>query len=88
MDFFAGSATTAQAVLELNAVDNGNRKYIMLQIPEKCPEKSEAFKLGYNTICEIGEERVRRAAKKIKEETTAEVDYGFQVYRIENFNIE
>ena len=88
LDFFSGSATTAQAVLELNAVDNGNRKYIMVQIPEKCPEKSEAFKLGYNTICEIGEERVRRAAKKIKEETNAEIDYGFQVYKIENSNIE
>lgn len=88
MDFFAGSASTAQAVLELNAVDNGNRKYIMVQIPEKCPEKSEAFKLGYNTICEIGEERVRRAAKKIKEQTNAEIDYGFQVYKIENSNIE
>ena len=88
MDFFAGSASTAQAVLELNAGDNGNRKYIMVQIPERCPEKSEAFKLGYNTICEIGEERVRRAAKKIKEQTNAEIDYGFKVYKIENSNIE
>ena len=60
----------------------------MVQIPEKCPEKSEAFKLGYNTICEIGEERVRRAAKKIKKQTNAEIDYGFKVYKIENSNIE
>ena len=88
LDFFSGSATTAQAVMTLNAEDNGNRKYIMVQIPEKCPGKSKAFKLGYNTICEIGEERVRRAGIKIKEETNAEVDYGFQVYRIENSNIE
>lgn len=68
LDFFSGSATTAQAVMQLNAEDNGNRKYIMVQIPEVCDEKSEAYKAGYRNICEIGKERIRRAGKKIKEE--------------------
>lgn len=68
LDFFSGSATTAHAVMQLNAEDGGNRKFIMVQLPEKCDEKSEAYKAGYKTICEIGKERIRRAGKKIKEE--------------------
>ena len=87
LDFFSGSATTAHTVMELNAEDNGNRKYIMVQLPEKCDEKSEASKNGYNTICDIGEERIRRAAKKIKEETNADIDYGFRVYKIDSSNM-
>ena len=87
LDFFSGSATTAHAVMQLNAEDNGNRKYIMIQLPENCDEKSEAYKNGYNTICEIGEERIRRAAKKIKEETNADIDYGFRVYKIDSSNM-
>ena len=68
LDFFSGSATTAHAVMQLNAEDGGNRKFIMVQLPEPCDEKSEAYKAGYKTICDIGEERIRRAGKKIKEE--------------------
>ncbi len=68
MDFFGGSATTAHAVMQLNAEDGGNRRFIMVQLPEKCDEKSEAYKAGYKTICDIGEERIRRAGSKIKEE--------------------
>jgi len=68
LDFFSGSATTAHAVMQLNAEDNGNRKFIMVQVPETTDEKSEAFKAGYKNICEIGKERIRRAGKKIKEE--------------------
>ena len=67
LDFFSGSATTAHAVMQLNAEDGGNRKFIMVQLPEKTDEKSEAFKAGYKNICEIGKERIRRAGKKIKE---------------------
>ncbi len=68
LDFFSGSATTAHAVMQLNAEDGGHRKFIMVQIPEKCDEKSEAYKAGYKTICEIGKERIRRAGAKIKED--------------------
>lgn len=68
LDFFSGSATTAHAVMQLNAEDGGNRKFIMVQLPEPCDEKSEAFKAGYKNICEIGKERIRRAAKKIAED--------------------
>lgn len=68
LDFFSGSATTAHAVMQLNAEDGGNRKFIMVQLPEKCDEKSEAYKAGYKTICEIGKERIRRAGKKILEQ--------------------
>lgn len=68
LDFFSGSATTAHAVMQLNAEDGGNRKFIMVQLPEKCDEKSGAYKAGFKTICEIGKERIRRAGKKIKEE--------------------
>jgi adenine-specific DNA-methyltransferase len=68
LDFFSGSSTSAQAVMQVNSVDGGNRKFIMVQLPEKCDEKSEAFKAGYKNICEIGKERIRRAGEKIKEE--------------------
>ena len=74
LDFFAGSATTAHAVMQLNAEDSGNRKFIMVQLPEKCDEKSEAFKAGYKTIAEIGKERIRRAGKKIITEYTEKVE--------------
>lgn len=87
LDFFSGSATTAHAVMQLNAEDGGNRKYILVQIPEKCNEKSEAYKNGFQTICDIGEERIRRASKKIKEETDANIDYGFRVYKIDSSNM-
>ena len=89
LDFFSESATTAHAVMELNAEDGGNRKFIMvLQIPEKTNEKSEAYKAGYKTICEIGEERIRRAGKKIKEESKADIDYGFRVFKVDSTNME
>lgn len=85
LDFFSGSATTAHAVMQLNAEDGGNRKFIMVQLPEKCDEKSEAFKAGYKNICEIGEERIRRAAKKIHEDNPdAKFDDGFRVFRIDD----
>lgn len=67
LDFFSGSATTAHAVMQLNAEDGGHRKFIMVQLPEPCDEKSEAYKVGYRNICEIGKERIRRAGEKIKE---------------------
>ena len=90
LDFFSGSATTAHAVMQLNAEDCGNRKYIMVQLPEKCDEKSEAFKAGYGNICEIGKERIRRAGKKIKEEnplTTQDLDIGFRVLKLDSSNM-
>ncbi|GAA0404210.1 site-specific DNA-methyltransferase [Paenibacillus motobuensis] len=87
LDFFSGSATTADAVMKLNAEDEGNRKYIMIQVPQKTNENSDAFKDGYLNICEIGKERIRRAAKKIKEETGADIDYGFRVYRVDSSNM-
>ncbi len=87
LDFFSGSATTAHAVMELNAEDGGCRKYIMVQLPELCDEKSEAYKAGYETIAEIGKERIRRAGKKIKEETGADIDYGFRVFKIDSTNM-
>ena len=87
LDFFSGSATTAHGVMKLNAEDNGKRRYIMVQINEKCDERSEAYKNGYKTICEIGEERIRKAAKKIKEETNADIDYGFRVYKLDSSNM-
>ena len=88
LDFFSGSATTAHAVMQLNAEDGGNRKFIMVQIPEACDEKKEAYKAGYRNVCEIGEERIRRAGKKIKEETGADIDYGFRVFRVDSSNME
>jgi adenine-specific DNA-methyltransferase len=87
LDFFSGSATTAHAVMQLNAEDNGNRKFIMVQLPEKTDEKSEAYKAGYKTICEIGKERIRRAGDKIKSETGADIDYGFRVLKLDDSNM-
>lgn len=87
LDFFSGSATTAHAVLQANAEDGGNRRFIMVQLPEKTDEKTDAFREGYHNICEIGKARIRRAAKKIKEETGADIDYGFRVYRVDSSNM-
>lgn len=88
LDFFSGSATTAHAVLQLNALSKGNRRFIQVQVPEDTDEKSDAFKMGFTNICEIGKERIRRAAKKIKEETNTEIDYGFRVYRLDESNMQ
>lgn len=87
LDFFSGSGTTADAVMQLNAEDGGNRKFIMVQLPEKIDEKQEAYKEGYRYITEIGEERIRRAGKKIKEEHP-EVDTGFRVFKVDSPNME
>ena len=88
LDFFSGSATTAHAVMELNAEDGGNRKYIMVQLPEETDEKSEAYKAGYKNICEIGKERIRRAGKKIKEDNPdSKFDDGFRVLRVDSSNM-
>lgn len=88
LDFFSGSATTAHAVMQLNAEDNGNRKFIMVQLPEETDEKSEAYKAGYKNICEIGKERIRRAAKKIAEENPeAKFDGGFRVLKCDTSNM-
>ncbi len=87
LDFFAGSATTAHAVMQLNAEDGGNRKYIMVQLPEPCPKDSEAYRTGLKNISEIGKERIRRAAKKIKEETGTDIDYGFRVFKVDSSNM-
>lgn len=91
LDFVSGSATTAHAVMQLNSEDGGNRKFIMVQLPEKTDEKSEAFKAGYKNICEIGKERIRRAGKKIKEEsplTTQNLDTGFRVLKLDSTNMQ
>jgi len=101
LDFFSGSATTAHAVMQLNAEDGGNRKFIMVQLPELTDENSEAYKAGYKNICEIGKERIRRAANKIKEEKRNKAakdgmfahvedtqDYGFRVYRLDSSNMQ
>lgn len=87
IDFFSGSATTAQATMQVNAENRGNRKFILVQLPERCDSKSQAFKAGYKTICDIGEERIRRAGKKIKEETGADIDYGFRCFRVDSSNM-
>ena len=90
LDFFSGSATTAHAVMQLNAEDCSNRKFIMVQIPEVCDEKSEAYKAGYKNICEIGKERIRRAGSKIKEEsglTAQNLDTGFRVLKLDSSNM-
>ena len=90
MDFFSGSATTAHAVMQLNAEDRGHRKFIMVQLPELTDEKSEAFKTGYKNICEIGKERIRRAGNKIKADnplTTTELDVGFRVFKLDSTNM-
>lgn len=91
LDFFSGSATTAHAVMQLNAEDGGKRKFIMVQLPEVCAENSEAYKAGYKNVCEIGKERIRRAGKKIKEEnplTTQDLDIGFRVLKCDSSNME
>lgn len=89
LDFFSGSATTAHAVMQLNAEDSGNRKFIMVQLPELTDEKSEAYKAGYKNICEIGKERIRRAAKKIKEENPeSKFDGGFRVLKVDSSNMQ
>ena len=90
LDFFSGSATTAHAVIQLNAEDDGNRRFIMVQLPEETGEKSEAYKAGYKNICEIGKERIRRAGKKIKEDsplTTQNLDIGFRVLKCDTSNM-
>lgn len=91
LDFFSGSGTTAHAVMQLNAEDGGHRKFIMVQLPEPCDEKSEAYKAGYKNICEIGKERIRRAGKKIKEEAgltaPADLDIGFRCLRLDESNM-
>ena len=90
LDFFSGSATTAHAVMQLNAEDGGHRKFICVQLPEKTDEHSEAYKAGYKTICEIGKERIRRAGEKIKEEsplTTQNLDTGFKVFKLDSSNL-
>lgn len=89
LDFFSGSATTAHAVMQLNAEDGGHRKFIMVQLPEKCDESSEAYKAGYKNICEIGKERIRRAGDKIQSEhPDAKLDTGFRVFRVDESNME
>ncbi len=99
IDFFSGSATTAHAVMQLNAEDGENRKYIMVQLPEACDEKSEAYKAGYKNICEIGKERIRRAGKKLLEEQknkagdlfsegNSDLDVGFRVLKLDSSNME
>ncbi len=90
LDFFSGSATTAHAVMQLNAEDGGNRKFIMVQLPEETDETSEAFKAGYRTIADIGKERIRRAGQKIKDEsplTTLNLDVGFRVFKLDDTNM-
>lgn len=89
LDFFSGSATSAHAIMLLNAEDGGKRKYIMVQIPATCDEKSEAYKAGYKTICDIGKERIRRAGKKIKDEnpSTTGLDVGFRVLKLDSSNM-
>lgn len=90
LDFFSGSATTAHAVMQLNAEDGGNRRFIMVQVPELTDEKSEAYKAGYKNICEIGKERIRRAGAKIKEENplgTMDLDVGFRVLKCDSTNM-
>lgn len=91
LDFFSGSATTAHAVMQLNAEDGGKRKFIMVQLQEECAENTEAYKAGYKNICEIGKERIRRAGQKIKEEnpmTTQDLDIGFRVLKCDSSNME
>lgn len=90
LDFFSGSATTAHAVMQLNAEDGGNRKFIMVQLPEETDETSEAYKAGYKNICEIGKERIRRAGKKIKDEkglVAQNLDTGFRVLKVDSTNM-
>ena len=87
LDFFSGSASTAHAVMENNAESGKHCKFIMIQIPQKCDEKGEAFQAGYSNICEIGEDRIKRAGKKIKESISSETDCGFRVYKVDESNM-
>lgn len=87
MDFFSGSATTAHALMELNAQTNQKWKFILVQISEEISKSSNAYKAGYKTICDIGEERIRRAGKKIKKETGANIDYGFRCFKVDSSNM-
>ena len=88
LDFFSGSGTTAHSVFQLNAEDGGNRKFIMVQLPEACADGTEAAKAGYRNICEIGKERIRRAAKKIREDNPLFAgDVGFKVFKLDTSNI-
>jgi len=90
LDFFSGSSTTAHAVMQINALDNGNRKFIMVQLPEKTAPKSEAYKAGYTTICDIAKERIRRAAAQVKEESgmmCPDIDTGFRVLKLDSSNM-
>lgn len=90
MDFFSGSSTTAHALMKLNSEDNGKRKFIMVQLPEKCEEGSEAYRAGFENICEIGKARIRRAGAKIKEDsplTTQNLDTGFRVFKLDDSNM-
>jgi adenine-specific DNA-methyltransferase len=88
LDFFSGSATTAHAVMQYNAEQNQNVKYIQVQLPEPLDPESSAYNNGFLSICDLGKERIRRAAKKIKEETNADIDYGFRVYRLDSSNMQ
>lgn len=87
LDFFAGSATTAHALMELNEEDRKNRKFILVQLPELYNEKADEYKMGYKNICEVSEERIKRAGDKIKKATDAEIDYGFKVFKLDSSNI-
>jgi len=89
-DFFSGSGTTGDAIIQMNSEDGGHRKFILVQLPEMCDESSDAYKEGYSNICEIGEERIRRAGKKIKEDnplTTQDLDVGFRVFKVDSTNM-
>lgn len=88
LDFFSGSSSTADAIMQLNADDSGHRKFVMIQLPEECEKKSDAYKEGYKNICEVGKERIRRAGNKIKSEhPNADIDVGFKVFRAADTNI-
>lgn len=87
VDFFSGSATMAHAILNLNSKDGGKRRFILIQLPEDIKHESQAYQSGYENICNIGEERIRRAGKKIKEETNADIDYGFRCFKVDSTNM-
>lgn len=88
LDFFSGSGTTAQATMQLNSENSSNRKFILVQLPEQTDSKSNSYKDGFKTISQLGIERIKRSAKKIKEETGAKIDYGFRIYRLSESNME
>ena len=87
LDFFSGSASTAHAIMQMNAEDAGQRKFIMVQISENCEDNVDMVREGFRTICDLGEERIRRASKKIKEETNTNIDYGFRVFKVDSTNM-